>query len=284
MRLYFRKYLLEIVFVLPLLCYILGFTLIPVLNSLYLSFVGGAGACFPSFSNYNYLFSHFQFKEAVFNTLFIVFVGLSLEFFFGLWMALVLLEKFRGKTLVRALMLFPLGVTTIVVASNMRYLFDSSGFLNTVLLRLGAAHVPVDWLGGGLKTLFAIIAADMWKVTPLVMLILLAGIESIPSEIIEAAKVDGASYFKRLRYVILPMLKPFITMALIVRGIDAFRIFELPLALAGRTTPVLATYSFFEYREYGNIHTSAAASTMLFAMIIISIAAYLFVQRRGQGI
>jgi len=279
-----KKYSLEIVLLLPMLAYLLGFTLLPVMNSIYLSLFDSSGLAFPSSGSYGYIISHFQFKEALINTLVIVFAGLTLEFFLGLAMALVLLEKFRGRGLVRAVMLLPLGITTIVAASNMRYVFDTHGFLNKALMRLNIISAPADWTGGGAATLLSVIAADMWKVTPLIMLILLAGIESIPSEVIGAAKVDGASYMKRLRHIILPMLKPFITMALVVRGIDAFRIFELPLALAGRTVPVLSTYAFFEYREYGNVHTSAAASTMLFVIILVSIGAYLFLSRRNREI
>jgi trehalose transport system permease protein len=164
----------------------------------------------------------------------------------------------------------------------MRYLFDTNGFLNEILYRLGMIEVPVNWMGGGLQTLFSLVIADMWKVTPLVMLILLAGLQSIPREIMEAAKIDGASYLKRLRFILLPLLKPFITMALIIRGIDAFRIFELPLALTGRTVRVLATYSFFEYREFGNPYTSAASAAILMVMILIAIGVYLKVVKHRE--
>ncbi|MFC1511147.1 carbohydrate ABC transporter permease, partial [Candidatus Margulisiibacteriota bacterium] len=224
----------------------------------------------------------FQFREAVFNTLFITIVGLSLELILGLGLALLLLEKFRGRKFFRALMLLPLGIPTIVVASNMRYLFDTNGFLNEILFRLGLIEVPLNWMGGGIQTLFSLVVADMWKVTPLVMLIILAGLESIPREILEAAEIDGASYFQRLKNILLPLLKPFITMALIIRGIDAFRIFELPLALTGRTTPVMATYSFFEYREYGNPYTSAASAAILMVMIVIALFVYLRVVKQKE--
>ena len=157
----------------------------------------------------------------------------------------------------------------------MRYLFDTNGFLNEILYRLNIIELPINWLGGGIETLMSLVVADMWKVTPLVMLILLAGLESIPKEIIEAAAIDGASYYQRLRYIFLPLLKPFITMALIIRGIDAFRIFELPLALTGKVTPVLATYAFFEYRHFGNPYTSAAGAAILMIMILIAIGFYL---------
>lgn len=253
----FKKYRTEVLFLLPLLIYLLGFILFPIAHAIILAFTNYLNGNFPSLASFAYIFNHFQFKEAVFNTLFITIVGLTLELLLGLGLALLLLERFRGRRFFRALMLLPLGIPTIVVAANMRYLFDTNGFLNEILYRIGLIQIPVNWMGGGLHTLFSLVIADMWKVTPLVMLILLAGLESIPREISEAAEIDGASYFKRIRFIFLPLLKPFITMALIIRGIDAFRIFELPLALTGRTVRVMATYSFFEYREYGNVYTSA---------------------------
>lgn len=278
-----RKYRTEIILLTPLLLYLLGFTLFPIAQATMMAFTSYLNGNFPSLVNFNYIFSHWQFKEAVFNTLFITIVGLTFEFLFGLGLALLLLEKFRGRKFFRALMLLPLGIPTIVVASNMRYLFDTNGFLNEILYRLGMIEIPVNWLGGGVHTLFSLVIADMWKVTPLVMLILLAGLESIPKEIMEAAEIDGASYLRRLRYILLPLLKPFISMALIIRGIDAFRIFELPLALTGRTVPVLATYSFFEYREFNNPYTSAASAAILMIMILIAIGVYLRVMKQREA-
>ncbi|MFC1571084.1 carbohydrate ABC transporter permease [Candidatus Margulisiibacteriota bacterium] len=277
-----RKYRTEFLLLLPLLIYLLGFTLWPILHATFLAFTDYLNGNFPALTNFKYIFSHFQFREAVFNTLFITIVGLSLELILGLGLALLLLEKFRGRKFFRALMLLPLGIPTIVVASNMRYLFDTNGFLNEILFRLGLIEVPLNWMGGGIQTLFSLVVADMWKVTPLVMLIILAGLESIPREILEAAEIDGASYFQRLKNILLPLLKPFITMALIIRGIDAFRIFELPLALTGRTTPVMATYSFFEYREYGNPYTSAASAAILMVMIVIALFVYLRVVKQKE--
>lgn len=270
-----KKYSTEILFLLPLLIFLLGFNLFPIAYATVLAFTSYINGQFPSLVSFSYIINHFQFQRAVFNTLFITLVGLTLELVFGLSLALLLLEKFRGRKFFRALMLLPLGIPTIVVASNMRYLFDTNGFLNELLFRVGLIDIPINWLGGGVHTLFSLVIADMWKVTPLVMLILLAGLESIPKDVQEAAEIDGASYFKRLRYILLPLLKPFITMALIIRGIDAFRIFELPLALTGRVVQVMGTYAFFEYREYLNPNTSAASAAILMLLILLAIGIYL---------
>ncbi|NQT29823.1 MAG: sugar ABC transporter permease [Candidatus Saganbacteria bacterium] len=277
-----KKYWLEVLLVTPLLAYLLGFTLWPIIHSTIYAFTNYINGDFPSLVSFEAIITNFQFKEAVFNTLFITFFSLFFELVLGLGLALLLLEKFRGRKFFRALMLLPLGIPTIVVASNMRYIFDTNGFLNEIFYRLHLIEIPINWLGGGILTLFTVVIADMWKVTPLVMLILLAGIESIPKEVLEAAQIDGASYLRRLWYIILPFLRPFITMALIIRGIDAFRIFEMPLALTGRVVPVLGTFSYFEYREYGNIYTSAAAAAILMLMIMVAITIYLKVVKQDE--
>jgi len=240
-----------------------------------MSFEGIFGGNFPTLASYNYIIHHHYFKAALFNTIFITGVGLSLELIFGMILALILAEKFFGRGIFRAVMLLPLGIPTIVSASNMAFIFSTQGFLNELLYRIGLIEVPIDWRVGAIKPLMTIVVADMWKVTPLVMLILLAGLESIDKQLYEAAKVDGAGRWHRFRHVTLPLLRPYITMALVIRGIDAFRIFELPLVMAGRHVPVMSSYAYFEYIERNNPYTSAAGATILLIMIIIAISVYL---------
>lgn len=265
---------IEGLFLAPLALYVLGLTLSPALYTLALSFQDRLTGSIPTLANYRAIVEHFQFWEAAYNTLFITAVGLSLELCLGLGMALCLSVPFWGRGLARALMLIPLGVPTIVSAANMRYIFGTVGYLNETLYRMGLIDIPIDWASGGTRTLMTVVVADMWKVTPLVMLILLAGLEGIPGELYEAAVTDGAGPWQCFRYVTLPLLKPSITAALIIRGIDAFRIFALPLTLVGRSTPVLSTYAYFEYVDYLNPYTSAASATILLVMILATILAY----------
>jgi len=271
---FFKKKGFEICLTLPLIGYILLLTVLPVLYAIYLSMVDPSSKTL-TLHHYAEIISHFQFKQALFNTLFITLVGLSLELCLGMIMALILSQNFRGRGVFRAILLISLGVPTVIAAANMRYVFDTSGLLNETLLQLGLLHVPHDWTKGGIITLMSIITADMWKVTPLVMLILLAGIEAIPLDLYESARIDGASRWKEFWKITLPLLRPSITMALVIRGIDAFRIFELPLILVGRTEPVMSTYAYFEYAEAINIHSSAAAGTILLIMILLTVIGYL---------
>jgi trehalose transport system permease protein len=177
----------------------------------------------------------------------------------------------------------------------MLLLFARSGYLNSLLAGLAdlVNRIPgVDWsfaplswtVAGGWRTLLTIAVADMWKTLPIVMLIFLAGLQSIPEDLYEAAAVDGASKWQRFRHITLPMLVPFITMAIILRAIDAFRIYELALVLAGRVEPVLGTYIGSRYLPpTSDPFTAASASIVLFVIILAFILAYLrFVALRGE--
>lgn len=279
-----KKHRFHFVMIAPLVAYTLIFTLGPVMWTVIMSFQDRFTRAFPTLANYRYILSHFQFKEAVANTLSITLIGLTLELAVGLFVALLLTKRFVGKGVVRALVILPLGVPTIVAAANMRYLFDTQGFINEILHRLHVIGVPIDWASGGLRTIVMIAVSDAWKVTPLVTLVLLAGLESIPRDIMEAARVDGASPGQIFRAITLPLLKPFITIALIIRGIDAFRLFELPITLVGTRTPVLATYAYYEYFQYNNPYTSAASAVILTVIILASAILYFKVSGRSEAL
>ena len=272
-----RRHLLGLV---PLTLYLFAFTLIPVVSTFWLSVHNPSGGW--GLEAFRTIASHYQFGEAVANTLIITGLGLGLELVLGLTAALALASHHRAQGVVRVLLLIPLGVPTIVAASAMRYVFGTVGYLNEVLYRLGWITLPIDWTGSRWWALITVAVADAWKVTPLVMLILLAGLQAIPRQLYEAAHTDGAGPWQQFQCITLPLLRPAITMALIVRGVDAFRIFALPLALVGRNLPVLSTYAYVEYLEYGNQHTAAASSVILLLMIVLSIGTYLRLAGPGE--
>lgn len=260
--------------------YVFGFTLIPVLKAISLGFTSAAGGF--TLDNYRYVIGHGQFRSAVFNTLAITMIGLALELAVGLALAWVLTRQFRLRGFFRSIMLVPMGVPTLVAGVTMLYIFSTQGYLNELLINLGLVDIPVDWAAGGFRTIMMIVIADMWKVTPMVVLILLAGLEAIPETVYEAAAVDGATGWQAFWKVTIPLLMPAITTAVVIRGIDAFRIFELPLVLAGRQTPVLATYAFDEYWRYHNNFTAGAAATILMVIIMIFALGYLRVAKEAD--
>jgi trehalose transport system permease protein len=264
----------------PLILYLAAFTLLPVVSTLILGFKNADGSW--GLAAFRTISMHYQFDEAVVNTLVITGLGLALEIGLGLAIALLLARRFPAQGLVRVLLLIPLGVPTIVAASAMRYVFGVVGYLNEVLYRLGVLTIPIDWTGNRWLALTTVAVADAWKVTPLVMLILLAGLQAIPRDVYEAARTDGANTRQQFLWITLPLLQPALTMALIIRGVDAFRIFALPLALAGRNLPVLSTYAYVEYLEYGNQYTAAASGTILLVMILLTIGTYLRLAGTGE--
>lgn len=279
-----RRHGLEGMLLLPLVAYIFGFTLLPVLRSIAYGFTTESGAF--TLDNYRQLFANGQFHAALRNTLLITIIELSLVMALGVLIAIILTKEFKMRGFFRSLMLVPMGVPTIVSGVTLMYVFDTSGYLNELLFRLGLIKLPIDWAAGGMRTLLMVIFADMWKVTPIVVLLLLAGLESISEELYEAAAVDGATGWGAFWRITLPLLKPAITMTVIVRGVDTFRIFELPLILAGRVNPVLATFAYTEYNQYHNNHTSGAAASFLMGVILIFVILYLVTverERRGRA-
>lgn len=277
-----RKHPWETLMLAPLVLYILGFTLYPVIRTIALSFQEkGSGQW--TVANYQYIFARPDFSDAFWNTVIITVVGLFLQIVIGLVIALALKAVLKGRGFFRTLVMIPMGVPTLVSGVTLLYVFATTGYLNELLFRLGLITVPIDWAAGGFRTLMMIVLADMWKVLPIIVLLLLAGLESISEDVYEAGKMDGANSWKMFWNITLPLLRPSITMAVILRAIDAFRIFELPLVLAGSTTPVLSTYAYTEYSTYSNPNTSGAASTVLLLLIVFFIFLYMLVVERKGG-
>jgi len=176
----------------------------------------------------------------------------------------------------------PMGIPTLVSGVAMLYIFGTQGYLNSFLYRIGLIDAPINWTSGGLRSLLVVAIADCWKVLPIVVLLLLAGLESISNDCYEASSIDGATKWQQFKYITLPLLKPSITMTVILRAVEAFRIFELPQVLVGKTLPVLSTYAYEEY-AYNNLNASAVASTTLLILIIIFVALYLKFIDRGEA-
>jgi ABC-type sugar transport system permease subunit len=278
-----KRHGLDGLMLLPLCLYLFAFAAVPVLSCIMLSFTEAGSLLFPSWGNYRALFRDSLFYQALRNTLWLTGLGVSLQLLVGLGIAMTLHRLTTGRAIVRTVALTPLGVPTIVAAVMFTYLFGTTGYLNELLSRVGLIHTPIDWTQGGWRSLGVLLVADLWKVTPLMTLILLAGLETIPEAALEAAEVDGASGWRRFWYITLPLLGPSLTMAVVIRGIDAFRIFELPLILTGKSTPVLGTLAYSEFYEYDNPFTSAAAATLLMGLIAVSIMSYLgLVARRDS--
>ena len=173
-----------------------------------------------------------EFWAAMRTTVLFTAISVALELVIGLGMALVMHRAFRGRALLRAVVLVPWAILTVVTAITWRTIFEPElGFVNTMLSALSLPGADVVWLGEEGYALGVMILADVWKTAPFMALLLLAGLQGIPDDLYDAAKVDGASAWQRFRGVTLPLLVPAITVALIFRTLDALRVFDLPYVL-----------------------------------------------------
>ena len=229
--------------------------------------------------NYEEALSNPDFWDAMVTTLVFTASSVFLELLIGLAMALAMHAAFRGQGLLRTVVLVPWAVLTVVTAIMWRTIFESpQGFVNQIL---GGDTV---WLGQEPHALIVIIIADVWKTAPFMALLILAGLQVIPGDIYEAAKVDGATAWQRFVKITLPLLTPAILVALIFRTLDALRIFDLPYVLTkgaqGTTTlSLIAQQTFAENRIYG---LGAAYSILTF--ITVMIVSFTYIRLVGGNI
>jgi ABC-type sugar transport system permease subunit len=212
-----------------------------------------------------------RFWGALGHTGFFALASVSLELIIGLWLALALNRAFRGRGLVRAAVLVPWAIPTVVSALLWRFMFEGqTGIVNSVLVGLGVLGEPVVWFIRPAAAWVPVILADVWKTTPFVALLLLAGLQNIDASLYEAARIDGASAWRQFRHVTLPLLKPAILVALIFRTLDAFRVFDLIYALTGggpgTSTEPIALYTFNVLLQNLQFGYGSALSVIVFAI------------------
>nr|WP_231967808.1 sugar ABC transporter permease [Thermanaeromonas toyohensis] len=213
-----------------------------------------------------------RFLSATTNTFTFTLVSVALELILGLSLALLMHKSYRGRGLVRAAALVPWAIPTVISAMMWKFLYnDQLGAINDILLRLKIIPAYQAWLGSEKTALAAAIIADVWKTTPFMALLLLAGLQVIPEELYEAATVDGASRLKQFTRITLPLLKPAILVALIFRTLDAFRVFDLIYVLTGggpgNSTETLTIYAYktlFRNLDFG---LGSALSVVIFFMV-----------------
>jgi multiple sugar transport system permease protein len=224
------------------------------------------------FKNYSTALQSSEFWDAVRTTFIFTGASVVLETLLGLAMALAMHSAFRGQGLLRTVVLVPWAVLTVVTAITWQTIFEPTlGFVNSLL---GAVGLPDDtvWLGQSPEALMVMIFADTWKTAPFMALLLLAGLQVIPDDIYEAAKVDGATTWQRFTRITLPLLKPALLVALIFRTLDALRIFDLPFVLTkgahGTTTLSLISYETFQTNRILGLGSALAVLTFVIVMIV----------------
>lgn len=268
-------------FIMPAVIWVLLFTIFPLLYALYTSFFSfrfGRINQFVGFANYARLFTDSNLHNGLRVTLTFVLVTVTVQMLLGFGLALLLNREMRGKSILRAIMVLPLFATPVAVGYlSITLFYEINGPINELLRTVGGTGVP--WLSNPFWALVAVIIIDIWQWTPFVFLVSLAALQSLPADLYEAAEVDGASGWQSFRSITLPLMRPILWLILLLRLVEAFKVFDIPTSLTlggpGRATEV---YSLFTYRTALRFfdHGYAAAQGFLLLFIVSLIVALLF--------
>lgn len=300
-------------FLMPAVIFLLVFSVFPLLWSLGISFTdygrGGGGATQDvsvtgepdegflglgfhlTTRNYTRMWSDERLHTAAGNTVRFVFSGVMLQYIIGLLLALLLNQAFVGRRVVRVIFLMPMMMTPVAVAYTGRMMFDTrispQAQLQRSLSSLLGAKISIPWLGDAVWATIAIILIDSWQWIPFMTLLLLAGMQGIPDDIYEAARVDGASDFNLLRSITFPLLAPISVTAILIRGLEIFKIFDI-IAITtgggpGSATESLTMYIFKTALTFGNYGYAAAISYALLVLVILFSTLFLTLSRRAMA-
>jgi trehalose/maltose transport system permease protein len=266
---------------------VLGVTLValyPVARTFYLSLTNARLRLnddpeFIGLRHFGRLLSDSDFLNAIQNTLTFTVFSVFFEMLLGLIVALVINSNFKGRGLMRTAMLIPWAIPTVVSARMWQWMYnDVFGVVNDLLVtRLGILDQKIAWLANPSIALPAIIAVDVWKTTPFVALLLLAGLQVIPGDVYEAAVVDGANRWQQFWRITLPLLRPALVVTLIFRTLDAFRVFDVIYVMRG-TSPdtvslaVLTRQTLFDLRRIGE---GSAMAVIIFLILAIFVTIYI---------
>lgn len=281
----------------PMLLVMLLLTAWPLLRTIWLSFTdaaligSGETPAWIGLENYLYALSDPDFRASIWRTLYFTLVSVTFEGVIGVLVALLLNQKFVGRNVLRVLVILPWALPTIVNAMMWRLNFNPDyGSINALLSQLGIIDGYRSWLGSPDAALNAVMFADIWKNYPLVTLLVLAALQSIPEDLFEAARLDGASAWRRFRAITFPAIVAPLGVALVLRTIDAFKIFDIIYVMT-RSGPVdsTKTLSFFVYQEsfsYLRAGSGAAYAILMTLMCALLITLYLLMlwhQRRRSS-
>jgi len=219
-----------------------------------------------------------RFNNAFVNTTMITIVCVILETILGVAMALIMSKAFKGRGVVRAGILVPWAIPTIVSALMWKLIFDEAGVANRILGQ------QILWLADTGASFWAIVIADVWKTAPFIGLLTLAGLQTIPAEVYEAAKVDGATTWQQFVRITLPMVKPTLVVAVLFRTLDTLRMFDLPYGMIGAGKYRVETLSIFSYLEATSQRYGPAAAYAIVLFVYVLLIAFLFVKLLGADV
>lgn len=265
--------------VLPALAFVLVFAFYPVLNSFYLSLhqimltLPELGEPFVGLENYRLLLQDEVARHAFRVTIAFVVLSTAVELALGLGIALVMHEHFRGRGWVRAAVLIPWAIPTVVASQMWRHIFNDQYGLVNLLIFGNEVSRYVPWLADGTFAFSAIVIADAWKTSSFAGLLILAGLQVIPDELYDAARIDGANAWQRFWRITLPLLRPAILIALLFRTMDAFRVFDLVFVMTqggpADATQVLQYYGYKTLFTEGMLGYGSTISVAVFLSIFV---------------
>jgi len=276
----------KFLFIGPAVVWILAFTIFPLLYALYTSlysFRYGQRLGFTGLENFARLFTDSNLLSSLRITLTFVVGTVTVEMVLGVALALLLSREIRGSNVIRGVATLPLFATPVAVGYlAITLYYERNGPLNSLIRALGGENIP--WLSDPSWALVAVILVDIWQWTPFVFLITLAGLQSLPSELYDAARVDGASAAQNFRFLTLPLLAPLLWLILLLRMVEAFRVFDIPVSLTlggpGRATEVYSLYTYRTAMRFFD-HGYAAVQGILLLVIVMFIVTLIFTRVRG---
>lgn len=219
-----------------------------------------------------------EFWNAFWNTSYFTVTTVTLETVIGVGMALIMHQALKGRALIRASILIPWAIPTAVSALLWRWVFNTDGLANALL------PGTTLWTADGIQAQFAVIVAEVWKTAPFVGLLTLAGLQLIPQEVHEAARVDGAGAWRRFRSVTLPLVKPALLVAVLFRTLDALRMFDLPYILIGAQKKSVETLSMLAQSEASNVHFGPASAYAVLLFVYVFLIALAFIRLLGADL
>ena len=238
---------------------------------------------FSGFANYARILGDGRFWQTLQNTTVFTVASVSLELLLGMGIALILNQSFRGRGIVRTIAIIPWALPTAVMGLAWAWIFnDQYGVVNDILQRLGLIDTGINWLGNPTLAMLALVIADVWKTTPFISIILLAGLQSIPQDLYEAHSLDGANAWQSFYQVTLPLLKPQILIALLFRFAQSFGIFDLVQVMTGGgpagATETVSIYIYSTVMRYLDFGYGAALVVVTFLLLIsvVGITSLLF--------
>ncbi|AXL49402.1 sugar ABC transporter permease [Paraburkholderia caffeinilytica] len=240
---------------------------------------------FTGLENYRAVLADSEFAASFFNTLQFTVVASVSEVVLGGALALLFFRAFRGRRFVIPLLILPMMLSTLVCSAIWRNWLNYSGFLNALLAVFGLPGV--QWLSDPNLAIWSLVLVDVWQWTPMAFLIILAGLQSIAPELYEAARTDGASEWQCLRHITLPLIVPQIVLAMLLRSIDTFKLFDKVYALTGggpgNATQTLSTYIYDTGFRFFNMGPASAASVMMLLVSAVLVAANVWLSIRKAG-